>query len=165
VFVRDRDPDKNGVFDEPGASATFLVSIKRDPATGEFVAAGFSGGPAAAPFLGPTGPERPVISGDGSTITCSTSVRRSPTRRRLWALSRGFLVAGARRVVASNWVVDDQAGATLISYFASYLAKAGASGSGRDYATSLHNAKLLVRKEAKWRSPFYWSSLVLVGPK
>ena len=33
------------------------------------------------------------------------------------ALSRGFLVAGARRVVASNWLVDDEAAAGLMRVF------------------------------------------------
>lgn len=32
-----------------------------------------------------------------------------------WALSHGFLVAGARRVVATNWLVDDEAAASLVS--------------------------------------------------
>ncbi|HRX83002.1 MAG TPA: CHAT domain-containing protein, partial [Pirellulaceae bacterium] len=82
----------------------------------------------------------------------------------VWALSRGFLVAGSRRVVASNWVVDDQAGASLISYFASGLANAEKKQVDVDYASSLHAAKKWVRQQDKWSSPYYWATFVLVGP-
>jgi CHAT domain-containing protein/tetratricopeptide (TPR) repeat protein len=77
------------------------------------------------------------------------------------ALSRGFLVAGARRVVASNWLVDDEAAATLVSVFCSGLAKGGAAP---DYARSLQAAKRWVRRQPKWRSPYYWASLEMLGP-
>ena len=44
------------------------------------------------------------------------------------ALSRGFLVAGVRRVVASNWLVDDEAAASLVSVYCTLLAKAQKQG-------------------------------------
>lgn len=96
---------------------------------------------------------------------CETNFGPQQQGEGVWALSRGFLVAGARRVIASNWVVDDKAGATLVSYFATYLTRGGKDVSARDYAKSLHEAKRQVRREDKWAHPFYWSSLVLVGPK
>ena len=98
---------------------------------------------------------------------CETNYGPQQKGEGVWALSRGFLVAGARRVVASNWVVDDRAGATLISYFSSLLSRAGKDAAARDYATSLHDAKKLIRNDDdndNWSHPFYWSSLVLVGP-
>jgi CHAT domain-containing protein len=95
---------------------------------------------------------------------CETNFGPQQQGEGVWALSRGFLVAGARRVVASNWVVDDEAGATLVSYFVNYLA-AKNDAAARDYANSLHAAKKQLRKSDKWRHPFYWSTLVLVGPK
>jgi len=94
---------------------------------------------------------------------CDTNVGPGQIGEGVWALSRGFLVAGSRRVLASNWVVDDRAGATLISYYANLLSR-GSDAKERDYARSLHAAKLLLRNDDRWRSPFYWSSLVLVGP-
>ncbi|WP_254507653.1 CHAT domain-containing protein [Anatilimnocola floriformis] len=96
---------------------------------------------------------------------CETNYGPQQKGEGVWALSRGFLVAGSRRVVASNWVVDDRAGATLISLFAGHLALAGKDSTARDYATALHKAKKEVRKDERWQQPFYWSSLVLVGPK
>ncbi|QDU25102.1 CHAT domain protein [Anatilimnocola aggregata] len=96
---------------------------------------------------------------------CETNYGPQQQGEGVWALSRGFLVAGSRRVVASNWVVDDAAGATLVSYFAGYLTLAGKDPTARNYASALHNAKKQVRKQEQWKHPFYWSSLVLVGPK
>ena len=82
-------------------------------------------------------------------------------------MSRGFLVAGARRVVASNWLVDDEAAASLISYFCSIIAKAEAAGEKPDYAEALWRAKRWVRNHPdhpEWKNPYYWGTFVLVGP-
>jgi tetratricopeptide (TPR) repeat protein len=81
-----------------------------------------------------------------------------------WAVSRGFLVAGARRVVASNWLVDDEAAANLVSMFCQGLARDKKGGGTPNYAQSLQAAKRRVRQEEKWKAPFYWASLILVGP-
>jgi CHAT domain-containing protein len=54
---------------------------------------------------------------------------------------------GSRRVVASNWYVDDRAAASLVSYFCSGVAKAEGTGEQADYATALHGAKQWVRSQ------------------
>jgi CHAT domain-containing protein len=33
-----------------------------------------------------------------------------------------------------------------------------------DYAQALQTAKRWVRKQDKWKSPYYWGSFVLIGP-
>ena len=95
---------------------------------------------------------------------CQTNYGPQQKGEGVWALSRGFLVAGARRVVASNWLVDDEAAASLISVFCSGIAKAEANGESPDYAAALQRAKRWVRKQPKWASPYYWGTFVLVGP-
>ena len=50
---------------------------------------------------------------------CDTNLGPRQRGEGVFALSRGFLVAGSRRVVASNWLVDDEAAAGLISHFCS----------------------------------------------
>ena len=95
---------------------------------------------------------------------CQTNYGPQQKGEGTWALSRGFLVAGARRVVASNWLVDDEAAASLVSRFCGGLAQAEKNGKSVDYASSLQEAKRWVRQQQKWRSPYYWASLVLVGP-
>lgn len=94
---------------------------------------------------------------------CETNYGPQQRGEGVWALSRGFLVAGSRRVVASNWLVDDEAAASLISYFCTNVAHAAKSGNA-DYAQALHQAKRWVRQQEKWHNPFYWGTFVLVGP-
>jgi CHAT domain-containing protein/Tfp pilus assembly protein PilF len=95
---------------------------------------------------------------------CQTNFGPQEQGEGTWALSRGFLVAGARRVVASNWLVDDEAAASLVSYFCSSLAKAEKSGKTIDYAQALQSAKRSIRQQEKWSSPYYWGTFVIVGP-
>jgi CHAT domain-containing protein len=94
---------------------------------------------------------------------CETNYGPEQQGEGVWALSRGFLVAGARRVVASNWLVDDEAAASLVSVFCDRIAKDQKSGQA-DYAQALHAAKKWVRNQDKWKSPYYWGTFVLVGP-
>jgi tetratricopeptide (TPR) repeat protein len=95
---------------------------------------------------------------------CQTNYGPEQQGEGIWALSRGFLVAGSRRVVASNWVVDDEAAASLVSMFCSGVAKAEHEHQVVDYAGSLHEAKRRIRRQDKWSSPYYWGTFVLVGP-
>jgi CHAT domain-containing protein/Tfp pilus assembly protein PilF len=97
---------------------------------------------------------------------CDTNVGPQQRGEGIWALSRGFLVAGARRVVASNWLVDDEAAPNFVSYFTSIIAKAEKEGKTPDYAQAVHDAKLFLRRHQnkKWHNPYYWGTFVLVGP-
>lgn len=94
---------------------------------------------------------------------CETNLGPQQQGEGTWALSRGFLVAGARRVAASNWLVDDEAGASLVSYFCSGVAQT-VSEPAPDYALALHKAKLWIRGQEKWSAPYFWGAFVLVGP-
>jgi CHAT domain-containing protein/tetratricopeptide (TPR) repeat protein len=95
---------------------------------------------------------------------CETNLGPQQKGEGTWALSRGFLVAGSRRVLASNWLVDDEAAASLVSVYCTLLAKAESDGKTVDYAGALREAKRWVRGQEKWKAPYYWASLVLVGP-
>jgi CHAT domain-containing protein len=94
---------------------------------------------------------------------CDTNLGPQQRGEGVWAVSRGFLVAGSRRIVASNWLVDDEAAASLMSIYCSRLARNDTSGNA-DYAAALHEAKKWVRSRDKWSSPYYWGSFVLIGP-
>jgi CHAT domain-containing protein len=95
---------------------------------------------------------------------CQTNLGLQQRGEGLYGLSRGFLVAGARRVVASNWLVDDEAAATLVSVFCSAIAKSKEQKLPVDYAAALHAAKRRIRQNERWQSPFYWGTFVLIGP-
>jgi tetratricopeptide (TPR) repeat protein len=73
------------------------------------------------------------------------------------ALSRGFLAAGARRVVASLWPVDDDATAELMGVFFAELARTN------DAAAALRTAKRTLRARADRADPFFWAPFVLSG--
>ncbi len=64
VFVHDRDADVDGVFDEPGATSTTLLSVSPGGTSG-------TGASGAGP-LGAESSLRPRISGDGRFVTFGT---------------------------------------------------------------------------------------------
>lgn len=79
-----------------------------------------------------------------------------------WGLSHGFVVAGATRVVASNWLVDDEAAAQLVVDYLSRVATAG--DSKIRHAEALRDAKRnLTRNNPKWSAPYYWAPFVLLA--
>lgn len=70
-------------------------------------------------------------------------------------LSRAFLHAGARQLVASLWRVEDRSTAELMTAFHAALPEQGT-------AQALRDAKLSLL-ESEWSHPSYWASFVLVG--
>jgi CHAT domain-containing protein len=89
---------------------------------------------------------------------CVTSRGRMVEGEGAFALSRGFLVAGSRRVVASLWSVDDASTAELMGAFFRRLGEGG-----RTYAGALRDARRDVRAKGKWKGPFYWAPFLLTG--
>ena len=89
---------------------------------------------------------------------CVTSRGRMVEGEGAFALSRGFLAAGSRRVVASLWSVDDASTAALMGAFFHRL-----GDGGRTYAGALRDARRDVRAKGKWKGPFYWAPFLLTG--
>jgi CHAT domain-containing protein len=81
-------------------------------------------------------------------------------------LTGGFLAAGARRVVASHWGVDDEATAELMKAFFARVLGAAKEGRQVTYARALQEARQQVRahRDRGWSAPYYWAPFVLVGP-
>jgi tetratricopeptide (TPR) repeat protein len=77
-------------------------------------------------------------------------------------LAGGFLAAGARRVVASHWGVDDRSTAELMGAFFERLAAARRDGPV-PFVRALQQARQQVRSRPEWDSPFHWASFVLIG--
>jgi CHAT domain-containing protein len=78
-------------------------------------------------------------------------------------LASGFLAAGARRVVASHWSVDDRSTAELMEAFFKEVTSAAREGRRVSYPRALQQARRQVRGQARWSAPFYWAPFVLVG--
>jgi CHAT domain-containing protein len=72
------------------------------------------------------------------------------------------LAAGARRVVASHWSVDDRSTAELMAAFFERLAAARRDGPV-PFARALQQARQQVRSRPEWDSPFHWAPFVLIG--
>jgi CHAT domain-containing protein len=94
---------------------------------------------------------------------CNTNRGSSVDGEGVFALSRGFMAAGARRVIASQWAVNDASTAALMSGLFTQVVSAHRAGRPVDYATALRDAKRLVRDRAEWAAPFYWAPFVLMG--
>ena len=89
---------------------------------------------------------------------CDTNVGTHQQGEGTWSISRGFLAAGSRRVVASNWRVDDEATAELISGFVKNTHQLK-----DDFADSLRQTKISIKSNAKWQHPYYWAPFALIG--
>jgi CHAT domain-containing protein len=95
---------------------------------------------------------------------CDSHTGRRVTGEGVFALSRAFLAAGARRVVASLWPVDDASTAYLMGAF--YERVAGASAPADvAYARALRDARRDVRAKAEWSHPYYWAPFVATGAR
>lgn len=89
---------------------------------------------------------------------CDSGVGKQLKGEGLIALTRGFMYAGAARVVASLWKVDDTATAALMTEFYKEMFT-----NGRDEAAALRAAQLTVSKQKRWREPYFWAGFVLQG--
>lgn len=94
---------------------------------------------------------------------CQTNIGPRVSGEGVFALSRGFLVAGARRVVASLWNVDDESTARLIGEFFEQIAVSNKEARTIDYTLALRDAKRSIRSQDKWSAPAHWAAFVLTG--
>jgi len=85
---------------------------------------------------------------------CETGLGRINSGDDVVGLTRGFLYAGTRSVVASLWQVDDEATSQLMMQFYDNL-------SSKPKNEALRAAQLEVRK--KYPHPYYWSAFYLTG--
>ncbi|HEY2962030.1 MAG TPA: CHAT domain-containing tetratricopeptide repeat protein [Pyrinomonadaceae bacterium] len=86
---------------------------------------------------------------------CETGANVVAPGDELIGLARGFFSAGARAILLSLWMVDDETtNQTMIDFYE-------ATRSGRSLSASLRAAQLRLLKEKP--HPFFWSPFVLVG--
>lgn len=89
---------------------------------------------------------------------CRTALGKEIRGEGLVGLTRGFMYAGAARVLASLWSVEDRATAELMATFYRGMLRDGLSP-----AAALRQAQLEVARKPSWRSPFYWAGFSLQG--
>ncbi len=89
---------------------------------------------------------------------CQTALGQEIKGEGLIGMTRGFMYAGAQRVVASLWQVDDLATRELMERFYRGMLK-----NGLRPAAALRAAQLDMLKEKRWAAPFFWSAFVIQG--
>jgi len=89
---------------------------------------------------------------------CQTGSGKQIRGEGLMALTRGFMYAGAARVVATLWKVDDAATAELMGLFYKEMFT-----NGKRPAAALRDAQIGLSKQRRWSSPYYWAGFVLQG--
>jgi len=90
--------------------------------------------------------------------SCQTAIGRDVRGEGLLGLSRGFMYAGAPRIVASLWKVPDRATADLMERF-----YRGMLVRHLRPAAALRDAQREIRKTRVWSSPYYWAAFTLQG--
>jgi CHAT domain-containing protein len=90
---------------------------------------------------------------------CRTGIGKQIKGEGLIGLTRGFMYAGAARVVASLWKVDDKSTAALMERFYWHLIKKQLSPSA-----ALKAAKVdVMRSRSEWSAPYFWAGFVIQG--
>jgi len=89
---------------------------------------------------------------------CQTGLGKELKGEGLIGLTRGFMYAGAARVVASLWEVNDAATTELMKRFYRRMLQEGMRP-----AAALRAAQIEMWKRPQWQSPFYWGGFILQG--
>ncbi len=89
---------------------------------------------------------------------CQTGLGKDIRGEGLVGLTRGFMYAGAARVVVSLWNVNDRATSELMSKFYQKMLK-----DGQRPAAALRAAQVEMWRRRQWQSPYYWAAFTLQG--
>lgn len=89
---------------------------------------------------------------------CETGLGEQINGEGLLSLTRGFMYAGAARVVASLWSVSDIATANLMQDFYRAMERDGTRP-----AAALRVAQIQMWKQKQWSSPYYWAAFQIQG--
>ena len=89
---------------------------------------------------------------------CETGLGENVKGEGLVGLTRGFMYAGARRVVVSLWSVNDLATSELMTKFYQKILQ-----EKQNPVTALREAQLEMWKSSDKRSPYYWAAFTVQG--
>ena len=89
---------------------------------------------------------------------CQTALGKDVRGEGLIGLTRGFMYAGARRVVASLWKVDDAATAEFMRrFYRNFLQKKLSA------ASALRQTQNEMKKVPRFRAPYFWAGFTMQG--
>ncbi len=89
---------------------------------------------------------------------CETGLGKDIKGEGLEGLTRGFMYAGARRVIVSLWNVNDKATATLMQRL-----YAGMLRQNKTPGAALRAAQIEMLRMRPWQSPYFWAAFVMQG--
>jgi len=89
---------------------------------------------------------------------CQTGLGKEVKGEGLIGLTRGFMYAGAKRVVVSLWSVNDKATSDLMTQFCRGMLK-----DNERPVAALRTAQIEIWKQKKWQSPYYWAAFTMQG--
>jgi len=89
---------------------------------------------------------------------CQTGMGKNIRGEGLVSLTRGFMYAGAPRVVVSLWGISDWGTTDLMVRFYQGMLKEGMRP-----AAALRAAQVSLMKDKRWASPYYWAPFTLQG--
>jgi CHAT domain-containing protein len=89
---------------------------------------------------------------------CRTALGADVQGEGLVGLTRGFMYAGARRVVASLWQIDDQATSQLMTRFYRHML-----AGGERPAAALRAAQRELAADPRFSAPYFWAGFVIQG--
>jgi CHAT domain-containing protein len=89
---------------------------------------------------------------------CETGLGKLTRGEGLVSLTRGFMYAGAARVVVSLWSVSDRATSELMVKFYRRILVGGERP-----AAALRAAQVEMWRDKRWEAPYYWAAFTLQG--
>jgi CHAT domain-containing protein len=89
---------------------------------------------------------------------CNTALGRNLRGEGFVGFVSGFFYAGAKRVLASLWKVDDEATMALMTRFYRKIFQEQKSP-----ASALRQAQIEMWNEKRWSEPFFWAAFTLQG--
>ena len=89
---------------------------------------------------------------------CETGLGKEVRGEGIDGLTRGFMYAGARRVVVSLWNVNDKATSSLMQRL-----YAGMLRGNKTPAAALRAAQIEMLRTRQWNSPYFWAPFVMQG--
>jgi CHAT domain-containing protein len=89
---------------------------------------------------------------------CQTAMGGEIRGEGLIGLTRGFLYAGAPRVVATLWEIDDRTTAELMKHFYESML-----GLGERPAAAMRDAQIAMWKSRGWDAAYFWAAFALQG--
>jgi CHAT domain-containing protein len=88
---------------------------------------------------------------------CETGLGKIVKGEGIIGLTRGFVYSGAKNILVSLWQVADKSTSELMVEFYKNILD------GKNYSSSLREAKLKLIKDEKYSYPLEWSPFVLIG--